>query len=95
MGMFDDIRCEMPLPEWPEGEVPYFQTKDMDCALDHYTITKEGRLILDGKDRQHHGFLNFYTSTKGGDWYEYNAKFTDGTIVEITGGKEALAGRNT
>lgn len=35
----------------------------------------------------HHGYVNFYTGVSG-CWYEFNAKFTDGKLIEITGGKE-------
>lgn len=46
MGMFDYIRCEMPLPETPEpppGDV--FQSKDTDDQyMTLYTITADGRL---------------------------------------------------
>lgn len=30
----------------------------------------------------HHGYVRFYTSISG-KWYEFNAKFTDGKLVEI------------
>jgi hypothetical protein len=44
MGMFDTITIEYPLP----GENPYgykeFQTKDLDCVLDHYTVDADGQL---------------------------------------------------
>lgn len=44
MGMFDDVKCEYPLPdEWAQDLG--FQTKDLHCLMDQYTITKEGRLI--------------------------------------------------
>jgi hypothetical protein len=44
MGMFDYIKCEMPLPGLNE-EVE-LQTKDTPTQyMDTYTITKEGRLI--------------------------------------------------
>lgn len=48
MGMFDWIVCEYPLPELPDDTYfdEAFQTKSLDCHLDHYTITKEGTLIL-------------------------------------------------
>ena len=36
----------------------------------------------------HHGYVNFYTSISK-KWYEFNAKFTDGKLVEI---KEESAG---
>lgn len=42
MGMFDYIRCEQPMPE---GAPDVFQTKDLDCMMDSYTITADGRLI--------------------------------------------------
>ena len=37
---------------------------------------------------EHHGYVNFYSNI-GGDWYEFFAKFTDGKLVAIEGGKEA------
>lgn len=42
--------------------------------------------VEDGRqDTNHHGWLNFYTRhDKTGEWEEYNAKFTDGQMVEIT-----------
>lgn len=45
MGMFDYIRCEVPLPDGFEGE-PLFQTKDFDRALATHVI-KDGGLYLD------------------------------------------------
>jgi hypothetical protein len=52
MGMFDYIRCEMPLPVTPEpppdGE---FQTKDTPAQyLDNYKITRDGRLLHEQYD---------------------------------------------
>lgn len=46
MGMFDYLRCEMPLPvEWPT-EGFGFQTKDTDAQyMERYTITSDGRLV--------------------------------------------------
>ena len=124
MGMFDDIHCDYPLPDGCQEK--RFQTKDLDCQLDLYTMTAEGRLLKEEVDRyepipesewtyvdatglleQHwhelskrrpifiqrdtnfHGILNFYTSTGSNQdgtikWYEYEAKFTDGVLVEIT-----------
>ena len=51
MGMFDDITCYYPLPDGrtdlnPDG----FQSKSLDCCLDRYVITREGRLILRAYD---------------------------------------------
>lgn len=50
MGMFDDIKCEYPLPQPEEpkgftGEI-YFQTKDLECCLDKYQIREDGTLWI-------------------------------------------------
>jgi hypothetical protein len=45
MGLFDEIRCEYPLPD-KEVQEQVFQTKSLDNALDQYIITGDGRLIL-------------------------------------------------
>jgi hypothetical protein len=45
MGMFDNIKCDYPLPD-SEGMEEVFQTKDLENVMDELTITKEGRLIL-------------------------------------------------
>lgn len=73
MGMFDYVRCEVPLPDgWSADEL---QTKDFDMPyLETYTIRADGRLIhrrprydIDPPDAPHgeidtnfHGVLNFY-----------------------------------
>lgn len=45
MGMFDYIRCEVPLPDgWAGGDL---QTKDFDCEMVTHVITASGRLMLD------------------------------------------------
>ncbi len=48
MGMFDHVRCYYPLPD-AEAQDAAFQTKDLACALDDYSITREGRLVLHAK----------------------------------------------
>ena len=84
--MFDEIRCNNPLPDGFVGKD--FQTQDFKCVLDSYTIAENG--VLTGPDGAVylHGWLNFYTSTKEGGWHEYNAKFTDGQMVEIRTGRQ-------
>lgn len=59
MGMFDHIQCDYPLPgaEKPTGDfnwenkwIPFsglFQSKDLECELHKYTITKEGNLVIE------------------------------------------------
>lgn len=45
MGMFDYIRCEVPLPDgWQPDEL---QSKDFDCEMVVHVISKDGRLMLD------------------------------------------------
>jgi hypothetical protein len=45
MGIFDTIRCEMPLPDGRAMPDDGFQTKSLSCSMEHYTITADGRLI--------------------------------------------------
>lgn len=92
MGMFDDVICRRRMPDGHQQAA--YQTKDFNCLLDTYEITDEGRLIqvewneatkewMFKRDTHFHGFLNFYTFTKDEKWFEYNAKFTNGQLVEI------------
>jgi hypothetical protein len=54
MGMFDEIKCLYPLPgATKEVQEGVFQTKDFDNAMDNYTITEDGRLILHEKVYEH------------------------------------------
>jgi hypothetical protein len=52
--MFDEIICEYPLPgeHAPTSYVDRhpFQTKDLECTLDVYTITSDGRLVDEAYD---------------------------------------------
>ena len=122
MGMYDDIKCEYPLPD-RQVQNKIFQTKSLQNNFDSYTITKEGRLIWHkyiyetvpeekrpyyGKpewdnplmqlygstksipvgdiDMLHHGIVGFYTFITDGQkekWFEYEAKFIDGQVVNI------------
>jgi hypothetical protein len=87
MGVFDEVTCEYALPEWPQGEQPRFQTKDLECLMQRYRITRDGRLLsVDGRDEEYHGYVGFYTSLEragGHEWFAYQAKFTDGRLVDI------------
>lgn len=47
MGMFDNIRCEVPLPDGFEGD-PLFQTKDFECVLATHAIREDGLYLDDG-----------------------------------------------
>lgn len=90
MGMFDYIRCEVPLPDGFQGEL---QTKDLDCELLEHQITKDGRVLVarEGfgehanvkyEDAEYHGFLSFY----GLEYLKENGEpFRDGGGVMHTG----------
>ena len=48
MGMFDYIRCNYPLPDFPKElniEKLLFQTKDFESQMHIYTITNDGLII--------------------------------------------------
>jgi hypothetical protein len=44
-------------------------------------------------DLNYHGYLNFYRHTDSGKWEEFNAKFTDGKLVEILPTPQTLNGK--
>jgi hypothetical protein len=45
MGMFDYVRCEVPLPDgWVPDEL---QSKDFDCTMTHLRVTADGRLMIE------------------------------------------------
>jgi hypothetical protein len=96
MGMFDTLYCQYPLPN-PRHQDLDFQTKDLECLLDTYTITQDGWLVQHAKrgwgagrlvrdiEWPLHGDLRFYTSVKTEEpsWIEYVARFTHGRIEWI------------
>ena len=91
MGLFDTVHCKYPLPD-PRHQDLEFQTKDLDCALFYYTITRDGRLVRHagrgrwGPDRDIewplHGDMRIYTHEKSLDpaWVEYVVRFTHGRV---------------
>jgi hypothetical protein len=44
VGMFDKVYLSAPLPDGLDPAGLEFQTKDLECLFDEYTITDEGRL---------------------------------------------------
>jgi hypothetical protein len=97
MGMFDTIYCEYPLPD-ARHQYLDFQTKNLECLLDTYTITVDGRLVRRarrgwgagaGPERDIewplHGDIRIYTSVKSEDppWVEYVVRFTHGVVEWI------------
>jgi len=47
MGMFDEIRCEVPLPDDFEGDL-LFRTKDFERVLATHAIKEDGLYLDDG-----------------------------------------------
>jgi len=66
MGMFDYIKCEVPLPDGYSGEL---QTKDFCCEMTTHIITKDGRLLVDnGYAESVPKHERPYPDAKPGDW---------------------------
>jgi hypothetical protein len=82
MSTYDTITCEHPLPDaCPERE---FQTKSLACAMSTCRLTAAGRLLDDqGKDTAFHGVLRMYATDPANQWWEYEAKFTDGQLTHL------------
>jgi hypothetical protein len=81
--MYDDITCEYALPGELKPKSVNFQTKDFDCLLDHYVITKAGRLTKNSAAVHFHGMLRFHTFTADNMWFEYEANFADARLIKI------------
>lgn len=94
MGMFDEIRWEATLPAGHPEDSRLFQTKSLDPCLEHYVVTREGRLLMVGNgwqeeadsdrergiDVEFHGDMRL-VSVEGQT--EYIARFTHGTLEWI------------
>ena len=50
MGLYDTLECDYPLPDARYQDLE-FQTKDLDCFLQSYTITRDGRLLKHARGR--------------------------------------------
>jgi hypothetical protein len=68
--------------EWaevPKAERPYPNAPDGSLE----SICGSVRFVTNPVDLDYHGTFNFYGTDRIGNWHEYNAKFTDGNLVEI------------
>ncbi len=86
MGMFDEIRCEVPLPDGAAMADVWFQTKSFPApCLQRYVITHSGRLLDSvGHDLEVDGYVTFYiTDGSPHSWREYRARFRDGQLLAI------------
>lgn len=96
MGLFDEVRCEYPLPNAAHQGL-LFQTKDLDNILAEYRITRRGRLVRTkggwfAETRRRlscpiHQDLRIYTSVEVGseehEWVEYVFRFTEGRVTRV------------
>lgn len=89
MGMYDyiDVPVEL-LPISKEEKKRLnnhknWQTKNLICCLKRYAIIYNELIGPDGNKVDLHQYLYFYDYIDG-EWYEFDAKFTDGKLLEIT-----------
>lgn len=90
MGMYDEIRCDVPMPDGFDASGVIFQTKSFpDIYGARYTISCDGR-VLDSHnaDMEVDGYISFYSND--GSWREYQALFRDGNLEEIVVVREDL-----
>jgi hypothetical protein len=98
MGMFDEVWFDEEVPGVP-SKCRRFQTKSLECNMDRYIVTKAGRLCLAGNtwledspvdaaqekvesvDTDFHGDIRLITDD--GEYVEYIARFTHGTLEWI------------
>ena len=96
MGMYDELRCEAPLPDdgSAKGASTRCQTKSFpNPSLSLHVITPVGRLIdAAGIDLEPDGYITFYTSEQATTtgtaslqrvWYDYRARFVNGNLESI------------
>ena len=96
MGLFDTIHCKYPLPD-PRLQAEEFQTKDLECGMESYTITADGRLVRHARrsggnaalDRDVewplHGDIRIYTSDPDRErgLVDLVVRFTHGRVESI------------
>ena len=88
MGLFDEIYCDVELPDTDVPAGTWFQTKAFpQPSLSRYRISKEGRLIDSvGRDLEVDGYLIFYAidySDPDSRLLAYRARFIHGQLQSI------------
>jgi hypothetical protein len=94
MGMFDYVRCEVPIKGILDSTKKEYQTKDMECYLDTYVITSYGALlrysfIEDGSAEEiEPEFMEDYTNTLNFSYYDIRmirckASFKEGRLIRV------------
>lgn len=88
--MYDEVKCKYPLPGITVPEAINFQTKDLDCALARYKISRKGKLFLLNSLRgdfgktlfKHSGTIQIYTSHHG-EWIQFEIVFVNGRLMHL------------
>jgi hypothetical protein len=88
MGLYDEIYCDVEMPDTAAPAGTWFQTKSFpQSTLARYRITQDGLLIDSvGRDLQVHGYLIFYAtdySDPDSRLLTYRARFTCGQLQSI------------
>ena len=107
MSLFDTIQCDYPLPD-PEFQQEEFQTKDLDCLLNRYRISADGRLWRlprgiaflgddpspDPAKREDTNYHGEFSfyANTPKKWVEYRVCFTRGTLEWICRKDEVAPG---
>lgn len=92
MGMFDNVVVKYKINGNYQNTVKEWQTKDLDCGLDRYTITEDGKLwketnplgdpkVIIPERFCYNGTINFYGSDKNKVWIDCKITFEDGVVV--------------
>jgi hypothetical protein len=87
MGLYDEIYCEVDLPDREAPADTWFQTKSLPwSAFIRYRITAAGRLVDEGgRDLEPTGYVDFYRHddyTPNG-LAEYRVRFVEGVLKSI------------
>jgi len=75
MGMFDTMRLDnIELPDLHRTDpLDEYQSKSMDCNLDYYRVTSDGRLVVQDTDFMGEG-VRFRSTTFSGSADVYNER---------------------
>lgn len=91
MGMFDEITCKMPLPQYPGiscDRTTVFQTKSLKRYMEQYVIQADGKLEHveenEIRTKPQFAFISFYAvDPKTDNMYAYMAEIRNGYCVDL------------
>jgi hypothetical protein len=87
MGLYDEIYCEVDLPDRNVPADTWFQTKSLPWSgFNRYRITATGRFVdEDGRDLEPTGYIDFvaHDDCAPNELVEYRARFVKGVLENI------------